>query len=241
MSDLSWSMPVAACAVSETATRELDFVAPMIRRRLSSLSKSALHVAGACLSDPSDVRLVFASRHGELKRSTDTLHAISAREPVSPTAFSLSVLNAMTGIFGMTCGNHLPATALSAGEQTLGYAMLEAYAQFATDRTQAVLLVYADEPADALYGVIENEVSAGALAILIDDQVPHARLTCTLSTGGMGRIRDSSSDSDAVADYRGTQSSAVRQCLETRQPVAWRSPQGTWRWTWDGESHAETA
>jgi len=237
MSDLSWSIPVAACAVSAPGVPEIDFVAPMIRRRLSNLSKSGLSVANACLKDVSNVRLIFASRHGELKRSSEILHAISAGEPVSPTAFSLSVLNAMTGIFGMTRHDQLPATALSAGDQTLGYAMLEAYAQFATCRSEPVLLVYADEPADALYGVFDNEVCAGALAILIDDQVAHEQLSCTVSTRG----EDPSAVDDAPFDYQGTQSSAFQQCLETRQPVEWRGPKGMWRWSWEGGAHGNTA
>ena len=148
----------------------------MVRRRLSSLSRAALKVAHDCMPDPADqaqgegVRLVFASRHGELKRTTDILLALSQKEPVSPTAFSLSVLNAMTGVLGIARGERAPASALSAGEETLGLALLEAHAQLLSDPSSPVLVVYADEPVDPLYGPREEGEESGALSILFDSR-----------------------------------------------------------------------
>ena len=126
-------------------------------------------------------RVVFASRHGELRRTTDILRAISAGEPVSPTAFSLSVLNAMTGVFGIARGDRSAASAISAGAETLGYALLEAHAQYATQPDSPLLLVYADEPADPAYGTIEDEVQGGAIAILLDSETATGELVCTVS------------------------------------------------------------
>ncbi len=154
-----------------------------MRRRLSTLSKVALKVAHDCVAQD-EVRVVFASRHGELRRTTDILRTISAGEPVSPTAFSLSVLNAMTGVFGIARGDRSAASAISAGAETLGYALLEAYAQYATQPGSPVLLVYADEPADPAYGTIEDEVQGGAIAILLNGEAATGQLVCTLSGAG---------------------------------------------------------
>ncbi len=132
------------------------------------LSKIALKVAHDCATQRDRVRIVFASRHGELRRTTDILRAIDAGESVSPTAFSLSVMNAMTGVFGIARGDRSPASAISAGAETLGYALLEAHAQYASDPSSPVLVVYADEPTDAAWGPVEDEVQGGALAILLD-------------------------------------------------------------------------
>jgi hypothetical protein len=147
MPNLHWTVPVAhwSCWPAGSAGKpEVGFIEPLVRRRLSNLSRMALQVAR------DGVRVLFASRHGELRRTTDILHTIAAGEPVSPTSFSLSVLNAMTGVFGIARGDRAPASALSAGAQTLGYALLEAHAQYQTDPAAPVLLVYADEPADRL-------------------------------------------------------------------------------------------
>ncbi len=199
----------------------------MVRRRLSTLSRIALKVAHDCAADKPSVRIVFASRHGELRRTTDILRNISAGEPVSPTSFSLSVLNAMTGVFGIARGDRSAASALSAGAETLGYALLEAHAQYATDTSTPVLLVYADEPADPAYGTIEEEVQGGALAILLDE-APVARLTCSRTAAAAERA-----PADCAGALFATQSQAVHHCLDTHTGAQWCSEYAVWEWSWD--------
>jgi hypothetical protein len=183
MPDLHWTIPVgrwSSWPATASAAPDIGFIEPIVRRRLSTLSKVALKVAHDCVAEDA-VRVVFASRHGELRRTTDILRSISAGEPVSPTAFSLSVLNAMTGVFGIARGDRSAASAISAGAETLGYALLEAHAQYATQPDSPVLLVYADEPADAAYGTIEDEVQGGALAILLDGEAATGHMVCFLT------------------------------------------------------------
>lgn len=196
-----------------------------MRRRLSTLSKVALKVAHDCVAQDA-ARVVFASRHGELRRTTDILRSISAGEPVSPTAFSLSVLNAMTGIFGIARGDRSAASAISAGAETLGYALLEAYAQYSEQPDAPVLFVYADEPADPAYGTIEDEVQGGALAILLNDTAT-GRLTCTQSS-----TAHAAADAAAGAECFPTQSEALQHCLATAQPAVWQGANATWHWSW---------
>src|SRR5215470_16279184 len=91
------ALPVAACttwrAGDEEAAPPVGFIEPQLRRRLSLLDRIALHVAHACVKDGEAVRVVFASRHGELARSAELLAQLAAAEMPSPMAFSLSVLN----------------------------------------------------------------------------------------------------------------------------------------------------
>ncbi|QIE23791.1 hypothetical protein SBC1_16820 [Caballeronia sp. SBC1] len=233
MHDLRWTIPVARwSATAAAATSDISFIEPIVRRRLSSLSRSALKVAHDCVAELDRVRVVFASRHGELRRTTDILRAISTGEPVSPTAFSLSVLNAMTGIFGIARGDRSPASAISAGAETLGFAMLEAHAQFEADPSSPVLLVYADEPPDAAYGTIEDEVQGGAIAILLDTRAA-GKLTCTISgTGSLSGTPELASGLLTVPDSFLTQSEAVQRCLDTQAPATWQNAGTTWQWSW---------
>lgn len=201
----------------------------MMRRRLSSLSRMALKVAGDCVDAQTRMRVVFASRHGELRRTTDILRDIEAGKPVSPTAFSLSVLNAMSGLFGIARHDRSAATAVSAGAETLGYALLEAHAQRSDEPAGPILIVYADEPADARYGAIEQEVQRGALALLLDaGEAAQGQLACSVMP-------------DAHAHQHGpkfaTQSEALHHCLSTGECAAWDGNGGTWQWSW----HAGTA
>ncbi|GAB2910146.1 hypothetical protein GCM10027093_55390 [Paraburkholderia jirisanensis] len=257
MPNLHWTIPVARWSfwpVAATAAPDLGFIEPMVRRRLSSLSRIALKVAHDCAADRSHVRVLFASRHGELRRTTEILRAIGAGEPVSPTSFSLSVLNAMTGVFGIARGDRSAASAVSAGAETLGYALLEAHAQYASDPATPVLLVYADEPADAAYGAIENEVQGGALALLLDAPAAQGRLSCAVTSAVTGAVTSAVSEqADAVADAASgphaanpmkgsppaaahalfaTQSEALLHCLDTHGATHWRRGTAQWEWQW---------
>ncbi|SDF94501.1 beta-ketoacyl synthase chain length factor [Paraburkholderia phenazinium] len=228
MPDLRWTMPVGHWSFwSATSATKPDagFIEPMVRRRLSSLSRAALKVAHDCADGQPAMRMVFASRHGELRRTTDILRTITAAEPVSPNAFSLSVLNAMSGIFGIARGDRSPATAISAGAETLGYALLEAYAQHIKQPSPPVLVVYADEPADALYGKVEDEVQESAVAILLDADTAQGLLECT--------VRGTGQAGEAAAGARfATQSEALCHCLDSRQAATWQSASANWQWRW---------
>ncbi|RKT24748.1 beta-ketoacyl synthase-like protein [Paraburkholderia sp. RAU2J] len=259
MPDLHWTIPVgrwSSWPATASAAPDIGFIEPIVRRRLSTLSKVALKVAHDCVAQDA-VRVVFASRHGELRRTTDILRSISAGEPVSPTAFSLSVLNAMTGVFGIARGDRSAASAISAGAQTLGYALLEAHAQYATQSDSPVLLVYADEPADAAYGTIEDEVQGGALAILLDSEAATGHMVCSLSraagdqtSGRLGGVSEAGATepgetgidpgagastgiapTPAPASFA-TQSQALLHCLETGQPACWQRAGIIWHWSW---------
>jgi hypothetical protein len=228
MPDLRWTMPVAHWSfwsATSATPPDASFIEPMVRRRLSSLSRAALKVAYDCANGQQAVRMVFASRHGELRRTTDILRNITAAEPVSPNAFSLSVLNAMSGIFGIARGDRSPATAVSAGAETLGYALLEAYAQYMNQPHPPVLVVYADEPASALYGKVDNEVQEGAIAILLDAEAAQGHLECTISGADEARPAESS------APFA-TQSEALHRCLDSHQHATWQSVSANWQWRW---------
>jgi hypothetical protein len=223
MLDLRWTIPVARWScwpAGATAAPDIGFIDPLVRRRLSSLSKMALKVAHDCAADLGPARLVFASRHGELRRTTAILEDIVAGQLVSPTAFSLSVLNAMTGVYSIARGDRSPATAVSAGAETLGYALLEAHAQYSIDSSTPVLVVYADEPADERYGAVDHEAPACALAILL---APGAsdRLECEAGPA---------SEKASVAAFP-TQGEALMHGLAARAAVLWQGPGRRWQWS----------
>jgi hypothetical protein len=226
MLDLRWTIPVARWSswpAGTTAAPDIGFIDPLVRRRLSTLSKMALKVAHDCTADLGAVRLVFASRHGELRRTTGILDDIAAQQPVSPTAFSLSVLNAMTGVHGIARRDRSPATAVSAGAETLGYALLEAYAQYTSDPATPVLVIYADEPVDERYGTVDHDMPAGALAILLDRDAS-VQLECAT-----GPAREGNS-SPAFS----TQGEALMHGLTARTAVSWQGLDRRWQWALDG-------
>lgn len=202
---------------SSSVVPEVAFVEPMLRRRLSRLAKMSLRVAHDCAHDIPDVRFVYASRHGELTRTTAMLGDLANDEGLSPAAFSMSVLNASAGLFSILQRNTAPSTALSAGAASFGYGLLEACLQLADKPEQPVLLVYADEPPPAIYR--ETEMSAWpahAIALLLQSDAAR-QISC----------RTTADDALPSAEL---QSRAFLRCLENGQ-ASWQGDGTSWAWS----------
>lgn len=195
---------------------DLGFVEPMLRRRLSSLARMSLCAAHACARDLAGARIVFASRHGDLARTTALLENIADGESLSPARFSLSVLNASAGLFSMLQKNTAPATAISAGASSFAYGLLEACAQWMENPGQPVLYVYADEPVPAVYGEIDEPKSeAHALSLLLSSSAS-LRVACSFGES-------------APAIGGEAPSRAFLRCLD-RGEADWGDAGRRWRW-----------
>ena len=78
----------------------------MQRRRIERLGRMAIQAACWCQeAEESGVPLVFASRHGDVARSADLLNSLADDAALSPTAFGLSVHNAVAALYSITRGN----------------------------------------------------------------------------------------------------------------------------------------
>lgn len=142
-----------------------SFIDAIQRRRLSPLAKISLHVMQECAQNLDDFQVVYASRHGELARTTELLQQLAQSDAVSPMGFSLAVLNATAGVYSIARGNRAPCSAVSAGDDTLAMGWLEAALQ-ARKAARPVLFVYADAPVPDVYGV-HPPGALSALAMLL--------------------------------------------------------------------------
>ncbi len=118
----------------------------MLRRRLSTAGRIALHCANQCIEPEQQLPTIFCSRHGEMNRTIDMLNDLAAQQPLSPTAFSLSVHNANSGIFSIARNDHSPSSAISAAEDSLMMGLTEAAGWLAEMQHREVLVVFSDEP-----------------------------------------------------------------------------------------------
>lgn len=153
--------------LDENHKPNLKHIPAMLRRRLSGLGKGvgfALNeVAGdACYST------VFCSRHGDLQQTLEMLRELALEQPLSPTAFSLSVHNAIAGVLSIGRKNTSNFTALAAGEDGVWQAIIEAVAQLQASASGKVLCVIYDAPVPDLYAGDVSEVPfPHALALLL--------------------------------------------------------------------------
>jgi len=148
----------------------LKQIPAMQRRRLSPFAKLSLQCALEAAGDEmGTVATVFASRHGDLHKTSQLISNVALNEELSPTQFGLSVHNAVGGQFSIFANNKAPLTATSAGEDSFLMALTDAVCKLNSNNYDSILLVYTDEAVPEIYQqyVMQDEVSVGA-ALLIE-------------------------------------------------------------------------
>lgn len=166
---LSWSnnrrqWPIAPLPVAA------HLIKPMMRRRMSSLSKLALQAALQVSTEIKIDYIIFSSRHGELTRTVKLMEDIIAGEDASPMAFSQSVHNTAAGLFTISSQRATPVTSIAAVESSLHHAFIEAAIYLQENPTNQVLIVDFDEPLPEQYSKYsqqgDNQVGYAFAAIV---------------------------------------------------------------------------
>ncbi|MCL7422803.1 MAG: beta-ketoacyl synthase chain length factor [Methylobacter sp.] len=117
-------------------------VPKMLQRRLSQLAKAVFHAADRCIKAGEQVPTVFSSTHGEIGKSFQMLKTIGGGEELSPTAFSLGVHNAISGLFSIVYGNRQEITVLAPGREGVAAAFIEAAGMLHEGRDEVLLVLY---------------------------------------------------------------------------------------------------
>ena len=150
---------------------DLSFANPMMRRRLSKLSRITLHTAHNCFQKTQhheNIILIFCSQYGEIQQTSEILKTLAEKEDVSPLAFSQSVHNTSVGLFSIAEKLQSPSIVISAGNSSLEFAFIEAWAQMQTDHKSNILLVYHDEPLPKVFSASRKNLDSPiALAFLL--------------------------------------------------------------------------
>ncbi|WP_259234164.1 beta-ketoacyl synthase chain length factor [Acinetobacter johnsonii] len=142
----------------------IEHIPAMQRRRLSRLAKLAMNSAMQTLDTHNVDYIVWVSQYGDEAKTLNILADVLSEQTPSPTQFSTSVHNAISGLYSILCQDATPATSL-AGSWNDG--LIEAYAWLKTrPEARQVLLVYYDEALPDIY--IEHQpFAAFAMATMI--------------------------------------------------------------------------
>lgn len=162
-----WRDWYACPALPESADVQPDvsFLPPMQRRRLSPLARMVFHVAWPLADKRARQPVVFSSRHGETPRNLALLTQLGLGEALSPTHFSLSVHNAVIGLWSMFRNDTSEMTALAAATEGLELAVMEG-ALLLQEGAASVLVVVAEENQPDVYlPWIDDVPFAHALAL----------------------------------------------------------------------------
>jgi len=155
-----------------TQAELLSSIPKMLKRRLSPLARIVFCAAAPCVEDGKNIPTVFSSTHGELAKSFKMMEMIEAGEEISPTAFSLSVHNAIAGLFSMAYGNKVQTTVVAPGEEGIAAAFIEALGLLDEGEKQVLIVLY-DEPLVDFYPSQPFKLTANescAVALILSKQ-----------------------------------------------------------------------
>jgi hypothetical protein len=153
----------------EKQSKVASSLPPLVRRRLTSLGQKALGMFYRTFPSENQKKIpwVVACRHGDMQRMVNLLSSLAAKEVFSPTDFSMSVHNAIVGLYSICVKNEEPHTALSGGELSFEAGLLEAFA-LQKEKRKTVGYIYYDSPLPGQYeGKIENDCPDICIALLL--------------------------------------------------------------------------
>lgn len=214
----AWPLPAAEAV----AVAPLAEVPAMTRRRIDPLGRAALQVAWWAQGDQPTGPVVFASRWGEVARSVALLRQLAADEPLSPTAFSLSVHNASSALYSIARGDTANYAAVSAGDASAAAGVCEAVGLLA-DGAPQVLVVSVESALPEPYESFEPHLgSLRAWAVMLEAAEQGVRLQAAAP-------HDEPPSGDLPADL------ATLRFLAGAS-AQWRQagPQGGWLWSRHG-------
>ena len=136
---------------SDDSRIDLSSIPPMLRRRLSPMGRACASVLLPLIDSDNESGLantpiVFASRHGEAQRTQLMLEDIADCELISPTAFSLSVHNAISGILSINKNITANISAIAASGSEVMAALFEAAGLLGQENCSKVHCVIVDNP-----------------------------------------------------------------------------------------------
>ena len=143
-----WGTWAAAQPSAPLGELDLDVssIPAMARRRLGSLAKMAVVVADDVLAQTSmaDIPMVWVSRYGDSDKSLRLLRAQAGAQPLSPTAFALSVHNGVAAQYSILRGMVSNAICIAASAAGPEAGIVEAIGLL-HEGAPAVVLVCYDE------------------------------------------------------------------------------------------------
>ena len=106
---------------------DLTSIPMMMRRKLSPVGKIAMSTMLDCYGENlGDIKLVYASRYGELERVAKLINQEKEDNEISPTGFSFSVHNSTIGLFSLLKNIHSSYNSVAGGEESFSAGLLDA-------------------------------------------------------------------------------------------------------------------
>lgn len=150
---------------------DVSFLPAMQRRRLSSLARAVAKVVHDC-SENEELAMVFCTRYAEIHFVDAILRDIAAGQEVSPTAFGLSVYNAIAGQISIMQNNKQAMTTVVPEKDDYLTAFVDALGLLGEEHKNVVLVFYDEPVMDLLkpdHEFVFSDVAALAVKISVEN------------------------------------------------------------------------
>ena len=164
-----WAPP----ADNQAASPPLDYVSPLLKRRLSQLTRMTIEVVHQVLASAPDSPLVFVSSGGESARQLQVNRMLIEDGDILPAPFSLSVFNASPAMATIALGMKGGYTALFPASNMFQEGLAYGAAPIMAGETESVILVFADQQLPAEYNDIaepEDKIPPYAAAFVLSSE-----------------------------------------------------------------------
>ena len=175
-----WAPP----ADNQAASPPLDYVSPLLKRRLSQLTRMTIEVVHQVLDAAPESGLVFVSSGGESARQLQVDRMLIEDGGILPAPFSLSVFNASPAMATIALGMKGGYTALFPVQDLFQEGLVYGAAPIMAGETESVILVFADQQLPAEYMAIaspEDKISPYAAAFVLSSVKQNGSVAITLN------------------------------------------------------------
>lgn len=181
---IRWAETPSYCDTETAKQPAIKSVPPLLRRRFDLQGKMAATSVMDCLNDLTGIPIVFCSRHGEVARSAELLSSMANKEPLSPTAFSLSVHNAVAGLLSIIRSDRSNYITISSRSSLVESGITEAYGLLHGGAEQVLLVVYNNALPECFSAYCDQDEQPFAFACLIEKDGKNA-ISLSSSSGSI--------------------------------------------------------
>jgi hypothetical protein len=200
----------------EWASPDTAGVSALLRRRLGPVARVVFQVLNHCADITRQEPVVFSSVLGDINRTQTILESIVSGAPVSPAAFSLSVHNAIGGLWSLAHGITAPMVALAPLDYSPVPALVEAAGMLEEGGHFAVNVVFFEDQYPEFYaGFFEPPPGPTAIALRLvapELESGEAGLRIELKRGGSPAQPVPESNFTALADLLAARRTAITIC-----------------------------
>ena len=178
-----WAFWAPPCD-NQAASPPLDYVSPLLKRRLSQLTRMTIEVVHQVLDAAPESGLVFVSSGGESARQLQVDRMLIEDGGILPAPFSLSVFNASPAMATIALGMKGGYTALFPASNMFQEGLAYGAAPIMAGETESAILVFADQQLPAEYSDIaapEDKIPPYAAAFVLSSVKQPGGVAITLN------------------------------------------------------------